>query len=275
MKPAPFSYHRARSIEDAVSALANCDGAAQALAGGQSLVPMLNLRLVLVDLLVDLGAIAALKATTETPDSIRYGALLPHCAFEEARVPDASNGLIPLVAAQIAYRAVRTRGTIGGAIALADPAADWLTAMLALEARVALVGPAGRRLVPIADFVIGPYSTALAPAELIEAIEVPRRAASERWGRCKIVRKTGEYAESMAIALLDRLHGTARVVVGAVDGAPILLRQAAKAALADATAKAELRDVVRAELAGNGFSPAKLELHSNVAVRAISQAMAQ
>jgi carbon-monoxide dehydrogenase medium subunit len=89
------------------------------------------------------------------------------------------------------------------------------------------------------------------------------------------VRKTGEYAESMAIALLDRLHGTARVVVGAVDGAPILLRQAAKAALADATAKAELRDVVRADLAGNGFSPGKLELHSNVAVRAISQAMAQ
>ena len=128
MKPAPFSYHRARSVEDAVSALANCSGTAQALAGGQSLVPMLNLRLVLVDLVVDLGAIAALKVATETPSSIRYGALLPHVAFEERRVPDASNGLMPLVAAHIAYRAVRTRGTIGGAIALADPAADWLTA---------------------------------------------------------------------------------------------------------------------------------------------------
>jgi len=76
MKPAPFSYHRARSVEDAVSALADCSGTAQALAGGQSLLPMLNLRLVLVDLVVDLGAIAALKVATETPSSIRYGALL-------------------------------------------------------------------------------------------------------------------------------------------------------------------------------------------------------
>jgi len=104
MKPAPFSYHRARSVEDAVSALADCSGTAQALAGGQSLLPMLNLRLVLVDLVVDLGAIAALKVATETPSSVRYGALLPHVAFEERRVPDASNGLMPLVAAHIAYR---------------------------------------------------------------------------------------------------------------------------------------------------------------------------
>jgi aerobic carbon-monoxide dehydrogenase medium subunit len=270
MKPAPFSYHRARSVDDAVSALASCSGTAQALAGGQSLVPMLNLRLVLVDLVVDLGAIAALKVATETPSSIRYGALLPHVAFEERRVPDASNGLMPLVAAHIAYRAVRTRGTIGGAIALADPAADWLTAMLALEAQIALVGPNGRRTMPIADFVTGPYSTALGPAELIEAVEVPRRAATERWGRCKVVRKTGEYAESMAIAVIDRAGRTARVVVGALDGAPVHLPGAALAALVDRSA--DVREIVRSELAASAFTPAQLELHSNVALRAIKHA---
>ena len=272
MKPAPFSYHRAHSVEDAVSALANCSGTAQALAGGQSLVPMLNLRLVLVDLVVDLGAIAALKVATETPSSIRYGALIPHVAFEERRVPEASNGLMPLVAAHIAYRAVRTRGTIGGAIALADPAADWLTAMLALEAQIALVGPNGRRTMPIADFVTGPYSTALGPAELIEAVEVPRRAATERWGRCKVVRKTGEYAESMAIAVIDRARRTARVVVGALDGAPVLLPGAALAALADRSA--DLQEIIRSELASSAFTPAQLELHSNVALRAIKHACA-
>ena len=131
---------------------------------------------------------------------------------------------MPLFAAQIAYRAVRTRGTIGGAIALADPAADWLTAMLALESQIALVGPNGRRTVPIADFVTGPYSIAIGHAELIEAMEVPRRTATERWGRCKVVRKTGEYAESMAIAVIDRARRTARVVVGALDGAPSCCR---------------------------------------------------
>jgi carbon-monoxide dehydrogenase medium subunit len=273
MKPAPFSYHRARSIEDAVDALARCQGAAQALAGGQSLVPMLNLRLVLVDLVVDLGAITALKTATASSDGICYGALVTHAQLEEPQTPDVSNGLVPLVASQIAYRAVRTRGTIGGTLALADPAADWLTTMIALEANIALVGPNGRRTLPAADFVNGPYLTALAPAELIEAIEVPRRAGSERWGRCKIVRKTGEYAESMAIALLDRTRGSARVVLGALDGAPIVLRDAARAAL---EGKAEV-ETIRSELAASGlpFSPAKLELHSNVVTRAIRDALAK
>jgi carbon-monoxide dehydrogenase medium subunit len=179
---------------------------------------------------------------------------------------------MPLVAAHIAYRAVRTRGTIGGAIALADPAADWLTAMLALEAQIALIGSNGRRTMPIADFVTGPYSTTLGPAELIEAVEVPRRAATERWGRCKVVRKTGEYAESMAIAVIDRTRRTARVVVGALDGAPVLLPGAALAALADRSG--DVQEIVRSELAASAFTPAQLELHSNVALRAIKHACA-
>jgi carbon-monoxide dehydrogenase medium subunit len=273
MKPAPFAYHRARSLEDAVVTLASCEGSAQALAGGQSLVPMLNLRLVLVDKIVDLGRLDALKTAQETPSSVRYGALLPHVAFEERRVPDASNGLMALVASQIAYRAVRTRGTIGGALALADPAADWLTTTIALEADIALVGPNGRRTLPAATFITGPYSTALQTAELIEAVEVPRRPASEHWGRCKIVRKTGEYADSMAIALIDRTRGTARVVLGAIDGAPIVLARTAAAALAG-TASIE---TVQAELVASGhpFPPAALELHGNVVLRAIREASAK
>src|SRR5258707_14798985 len=166
MKPAPFTYHRAASIEDAIAHLSAGDALVRPLAGGQSLVPMLNLRLAPVDKLIDLGRIDALRRVEERPDSIRYGALVTHAAFEDRRVADGSNGLMPFVGSQIAYRAVRTRGTIGGALALADPAADWLTTVIALEAEIALVGPNGRRAMQGTDFALGPYMTAIEDAEL-------------------------------------------------------------------------------------------------------------
>jgi carbon-monoxide dehydrogenase medium subunit len=243
------------------------------LAGGQSLVPLLNLRLAPLNKLVDLGRIDALKRAEEQGDRIRYGALLPHAAFEDRRVPDGSNGLMPFVGSQIAYRAVRTRGTIGGAISLADPAADWLTAVVALDAEIALTGPRGRRSVKAADFVIGPYMTALDHAELIEAVVVPRRPKAERWGHYKATRKIGEYGESMAIALFDKASGKCRVVVGAVDGAPLVLAKTA-AELGKSADADRLSGIIQSELvaSGRGFSPAKLHLHRNVALRAIRNA---
>jgi aerobic carbon-monoxide dehydrogenase medium subunit len=273
MKPAPFIYHRATSLDDAVAQLDATDIVARPLAGGQSLVPMLNLRLAPVDKLVDLGRIDVLRRAEEQGDRIRYGALLPHAAFEDRRVPDAGNGLMSFVGGQIAYRAVRTRGTIGGAISLADPAADWLTAVVALEAEIALVGPRGRRSVKATDFVIGPYMTALDHAELIEAVVVPRRPKGERWGHYKVTRKVGEYAESMAIALFDEDSGKGRIVVGAVDGAPLVLEQTA-AGLASRFDAERLSGLIESELAASGraFSPAKLHLHCTVALRAIRNA---
>ena len=235
MKPAPFDYHRATSIEDAIAHLQAGDAIARPLAGGQSLVPMLNLRLAPADRLVDLTRIDGLKQTIARTDSIRYGALTTHAAFEDGRVPDASNGLMPFIGSQIAYRAVRTRGTIGGAVALADPAADWLTTIIALEAEIALVGPNGRRIVTGTDFALGPYMTAIEDAELIEAIIVPRRPGSERWGHYKVARKTGEYAESMAIALIDKALGKARLIVGATDGAPLVLDRSSREIRSEST----------------------------------------
>jgi carbon-monoxide dehydrogenase medium subunit len=188
MKPASFSYHRAASIDDAVAMLADASAMSRPLAGGQSLVPMLNLRLAPVDRLIDLSRIAALKQVDEGKEHIRYGALITHAAFEDCAVSDGSNGLMPYVGAQIAYRAVRTRGTIGGALALADPAADWLTTVIALEADILVAGPSGRRTIAAADFAVGPYMTALQDSEIVEAIAVPRRPASERWGHVKVAR---------------------------------------------------------------------------------------
>jgi carbon-monoxide dehydrogenase medium subunit len=271
MKPAPFTYHRASSIDDAIAHLKGGDAIVRPLAGGQSLVPMLNLRLAPADKLVDLTRIVALRQTEERPDCIRYGALVTHAAFEDRQVPDASNGLMTFVGSQIAYRAVRTRGTIGGAVALADPAADWLTTIIALEAEIALVGPNGRRAMSGTDFALGPYMTAIEDAELIEAIIVPRRPASERWGHYKVARKTGEYAESMAVVLIDKARGNARLVVGATDGAPLVMERSSREIAAGKVGDG-LAAVIHQELADSGrdFPPEKLLLHCTTAVRAIA-----
>lgn len=276
MKPAPFSYHRATSVEDAVAALAQGGGMARILAGGQSLVPMLNLRLAPLDTVVDIGRVESLKQAQEDAASVRYGSLITHAAFEDKRVPDGSNGLMSFVGGQIAYRAVRNRGTIGGAIALADPAADWLTTLVALEARLVVAGPGNQRTVAAADFVIGSYLTDLAENEMIEAIVVPRRAPTERWGHYKVARKTGEYAESMAIALIDKARGTARVVVGATDGAPLVLDRVGRAFL-EGQRDAALHAVIRDELMASGreFSAARLTMHTTVAMRGLKDAAAK
>lgn len=273
MKPAPFLYHRAKSVDDAIAQLSDLDANARPLAGGQSLVPMLNLRLAPVGKLVDIGHIDALKRADEQDGAVRYGALLTHAAFEDSRVPDASNGLMQFIGSQIAYRAVRTRGTIGGAIALADPAADWLTTIVALEGQIAIAGPQGRRTLAAADFVIGPYMTALDQGEIIEAIVLPRRASGERWGHYKAVRKTGEYAESMAIALVDAKTGKARVVLGAADGAPLVLAKTADE-MAQGAGQDRLAAVIHEELVASnrGFSPSKIHLHRTASLRAIRNA---
>ena len=246
MKPAAFDWVAPQSLEEALALLAE-GGDARPLAGGQSLVPMLNLRLAPADRIIDLGRLAALRAVHEGEDAVLYGALTAHAAFEDGRVPDAAGGLMRETGAGIAFRAIRTRGTIGGSLALADPAADWLVTLIALEARVHLRSVRGVRVVPAADFVLGPYTTVLAPDELICAVEVARGAPQARWGRCKIVRKAGEYADSLCVVLHDASRGFARIVLGALDGAPQVLARTA-AALAAGARDGALRATLEAEL---------------------------
>lgn len=274
MKPAPFTYHAANSSPEAVSLLTK-EAPPRILAGGQSLIPMLNLRLAPAEALLDITRIPELRAVEETGNAVRYGALTTHATFEDGLVPDASNGLMRHAAANIAYRAVRTRGTIGGAIALADPAADWVTVAIALEAVLYLETASGKRQMPIEEFILGPYFTALGEGELIFAIEVPKRSTSEHWGYHKVVVKTGEYAESMAIALLDRARGSARIVLGATDGAPIVMKRAAVALIRGAD-KAALKTAVATDLATveHEFSAAKRILHTTTVLRAAKDASA-
>jgi len=269
MKAGQFALEQFATLDETLKSLAGSDSA-RPLAGGQSLVPMLNLRLAPASMVVDLTRIEALREVRELDGSVLYGATLRHADFEDGRVPDSTNGLMRHVAARIAYRAVRNRGTIGGALALADPAADWLTTAVLLDARIHLASAAGQRHVAAGEFVTGPYMTVLEEGELITGVEVAKFSSQASWGYYKVMRKTGEYADSLAMAVLDRSAGHARVVLGAIDDAPLVLEQTAAALLNDAGA-AQLADVVSRDLAASGrdFAPHQLILHRTSVCRAI------
>lgn len=223
MKPAPCHYERPRHLDAAVALLFRAGGTAKIVAGGQSLGPMLNLRLVTPEIVVDISGIAALRRAGIEDGELVLGALVTHADIEDGRVPDVTRGAMARVAAGIAFRAVRNRGTIGGSLSHADPAADWVSALIALNAAVVVRGSAGTRTVPAAGFVTGAFETVLHADELIEAVRIPPLAPAARWGYAKACRKTGGFAHAIAAVVLDRGRGTARAVIGAVDARPVLL----------------------------------------------------
>jgi carbon-monoxide dehydrogenase medium subunit len=225
MKAVPFTYRRAESVENAIELVAGSDGFAKFLGGGQTLGPMINLRLVQPDLLVDIARLPELRGVKEEDDRTVIGAATPHAAFEDGAVADIANGLLRRAASGIAYRAIRNRGTLGGSLAHADPSAEWPVVMTALGAGVRLRGRAGRREVGLPAFVSGPMTTSLADDELIEAVAIPRLSRSARWGFRKLSRKVGEFAQSLAVAVSDRDRRMHRVVLGAAGGAPLVLEQ--------------------------------------------------
>ena len=223
MKPAPFDYQRPRDLAEALSLLGEASRSSKLLAGGQSLGPMLNLRLVEPELIVDISALAELRVAERRGDELVLGACITHADIEDGRVPDVTRGVMQGVAANIAYRAVRNRGTLGGSLGHADPAADWISALAALGARLKLRSSAGTRLLDIDNFVVSALETALRPGEMIETIHVPALPASAQWAYFKSCRKTGEYAQAIAAVLIDPPAGTARLVIGAIEAAPIVI----------------------------------------------------
>ncbi len=215
MKAAPFEYLRPASVAEASAALGRNGMTTAAIAGGQSLLPMLNLRVAFIDLLVDISRLDELRAVTETPSGLQIGALTTHAAIEDGKVPDLFGGLLRRVAGQISYRAVRNHGTIGGSVALADPAADWPGCLMALGASVRIAGPSGARSELVSDFVQGSYSTSLAAGEIILGFELPRPGASLRWGFAKVVRKSGAFASSIAFVVTPGRSAPVSVVLAA------------------------------------------------------------
>lgn len=265
MKPVPFDYARPATLEDAVARLSDAGGDAKVLAGGQSLGPMLNLRLAQPSLLVDVTRISELHDVSCENDTLTVGACVTHAEIEDGCAPDATRGMLPAVAADIAYRAVRNRGTVGGSLVHADPSADWVTALIALGAAVTVAGPRGRRRISLDELIPSAFETRLQPDEILVSIHVPKLASDARWGYYKFCRKTGEFAEAMSAIVVDPSRDRACAVIGATDARPVVI-----AGVSELIAEPDTLDAVIADhgLAGD---PYRAQLHRVALWRAIEQ----
>ncbi|MBN9426988.1 MAG: FAD binding domain-containing protein [Burkholderiales bacterium] len=234
MKLPPFEFVQPHTVAQAIDCLMQDEGEARVLAGGQSLLPMLALRVANPTTLVGLERIDALNGAQIKGDVLVLGALTTHAMVEDGAVADVTAGMMRHVAAGIAWRPVRVRGTIGGSLAHADPSADWPVALTALGASVLVQGPEGQRRIPVETLGEAAFSTALQPGEVLIAIEVPVRAASMRWTYHKIARKSGEFADAIVAIVIDPASKQARVVLGGLPAGPRRL-EAVEKLLSDAS----------------------------------------
>ncbi len=219
MKACAFDYARPKDVSEALKLLGE---GGKAAAGTQSLGPMLNLRVIQPPLLVDLRFIPELKDVSGKSEYTMLGACVTHAQIEDGRVPDPTGGFMREVASNIAYRAVRNRGTIGGSLVHADPAADWPSALTLLGATALIAGPGGRREVGLERFITGLFEVDLKENELLVAVRIPKRSKAARFGYWKFCRKAGEFPQAIGGALTDPERKESRTVVGALGGAPRL-----------------------------------------------------
>jgi carbon-monoxide dehydrogenase medium subunit len=248
MKPAAFDYVRPKTVAEASVALGRRGATTAAIAGGQSLMPMLALRVALPDLLVDISRIDDLKIVTRTPDSVWLGALTTHAAIEDGETPDVFKGLMRRVAGQISYRAVRNHGTIGGSVALADPAADWPVCLSALGATVRIVGRNGVRVQSIDEFLQGAYETTLTTGDIIMGFDIPAPPRTFRWGFAKVARKSGAFAQSLAVVTSAGKDGPVKAILGAAGPRPKPLLATQVALEFAGGSEQELRSAIKADL---------------------------
>ena len=277
MKSAPFDYVRPKTVTEASALLAENGVTTAAIAGGQSLIPMLNLRAAQVDLLVDVSRLNELKTVSETPEIVQIGALTTHAAIEDGKCPDRFDGLMRRVASTISYRAVRNHGTIGGSVALADPAADWPGCLVALRATVRIAGRSGTRQQPVGDFVQGLYLTSLAAGEIVLGFDVPRPDAPLRWGFSKVVRKSGAFANSIAFVVAGGKGDPVTVVLAAAGPRPIVLsataRHLASRSVSEDTLRSAIADDLKAHLPN--ADAYENRLHTSTVLRAAREMRAK
>ena len=270
MKPVAFDYERPRELGSALTLLREAAGAGKVMAGAQSLGPMLNLRLAQPRLVVDVRGVPELQDAGENDDAVLFGSCITHAAIEDGRVPDPSRGLMREVAANIAYRAVRNRGTIGGSLCHADPAADWTNVLPVLGATAVIRSSAGTREVAVDRFMTGAFSTVLQDDEILVGIRVPKLSARARWGHYKFCRKPGEFAEATAAVIVDAERNVRRAVIGSIHGAPYVVDDASF--VADGFDPERARAAIDA--AGIGDDAYERQIHFTALKRAVARALA-
>jgi carbon-monoxide dehydrogenase medium subunit len=275
MKPVAFDYIRPRELSEALAALAQKDRGAKILAGGQSLGPMLNLRLARPKFLVDISRIESLRVLDDAGDAWRLGASVTHSRIEDGKDILRGCAILSAVAGNIAFRSVRNRGTIGGSMAHADPAGDWPLALAALDAIILVRAPDGSRRIPAARFIKAAFTTELRDDEIIEAVLVPKLSVAARVGYFKYCRKVGEFAEASGAAVFDPVRHVARVFMGALHGPPLSLPTLARD-IAEHGSSAVTLDAIIAAVAGVAPTLAFVEqrMHAEAVRRALHQALA-
>ncbi len=194
MKAAAFAYARATSLDEALALLAVHGERAKILSGGQSLMPAMNLRLISPEMIIDIGGISELRGVAQERDILRIGALTRHVDLQRSCVIATHAPLLAEAVAHVAHPAIRNRGTIGGSLAHADPAAELPACMLALGATLVVRGKSGERRIAAIDFFQGIFQTALSPEDLLIAIELPLRQKASTHFFHEFARRHGDYA---------------------------------------------------------------------------------
>lgn len=225
MKPPAFDYFAPRSVDDALRLLHDLGDDARLLAGGQSLVPLLNMRLVRPAALIDLNRIEALFGVRLADGDLCLGAMVRHRTLERDPLIQARATLLADAAAHVGHVQIRTRGTLGGSLAHADPAAELPAAIAALQARVVVRHAVqGERVVPATAFFVGPLATALSPGELLVEVRIPPLPAGTGWAFIELTRRHGDFAIVGAGALVhldaDGRIDLARLALCGVGGVP-------------------------------------------------------
>jgi aerobic carbon-monoxide dehydrogenase medium subunit len=243
MKPAAFDYHAPTSLEHALELLATLGGEARALAGGQSLVPAMNLRLATPTALVDLNGIAGYGGATVEDGDLVIQMLVRHRDLEHVVPNDPLGRLLAATARLVGHLPIRMRGTFAGSLAHADPAAEWCALALALDAVIVARSRDGARSLPAAEFFDGPFTTALDPGEVITSVRLPLLG---RAGAAIIERSqtAGDFATIVAVVALEIENDSisdARLSLGGAEGRPVRAR-AAEAALVGAAADPDAFD---------------------------------
>ena len=282
MIPAPFAYHRPRSLQDAVGLLAEHGENVRVVAGGHSLIPMMKLRLAKPEHLVDLQDLTELRGMGSEPGTLVIGAMTTQYELIGSELLAAKCPILRETSLQIADPQVRYCGTLGGNLANGDPGNDMPAVMLALDAIYRVRGPSGERDIPARDFYKGIYSTALADGEILTSLRIPLPAEGHGWAYEKQKRKIGDYATAAAAVVLTVSGGactSAAIALTNVADTPLLAQRAGEALVGTNVDEAAIAEAARraqqiANPSADGRGPVDFRIHvAGVMVRrAIAQA---
>ena len=280
MKPAAFAYHAPRTVDELLTLLAEHGEDGKILAGGQSLVPMMNFRLARPSRLFDLNGIAELDYLKSDASRMRIGALARHAAFHRPVAAGPTGKLLAAVVKHIAHYPIRQRGTFAGSLAHADPAAEWCAVARTLEAEIVAKSHRGERVLKAADYFRGIFATALEPDELITEVRLPLLDSSWRTGFYEFSRRAGDFALAMTVVAL-RTDGKkiteARIAIGGVEDRPLRCTQA-EAVLVQGGSAADAAQAVSARVNPmediHADAPYRRDLVRATTLRALEQALA-